>query len=225
MAARRGMAAGREGLRVMNNPLYDHELDGNPPMVGAGPVAPGWEPKASAISGKKFAEVLRDHPFVVWVVGLSLPRLLAVGIAAGVLVSIPLVFLVQPDRRAFALLMALLGPASISWAVGGRQSAPRPASLGRRPPRPKRVPPARVKKPPHLRPEDGGWLGLFDRPDAITDPRYLWLAGSIRRKVLWCLSMPFLVYVLTRFCLTGHPFDLTVLASTDRGRPGAIPRS
>ena len=109
----------------MDNPLYDHELDAYPPIPGshaqAGPInremlgatqpgetnaRPGGGPsprnspknpaQAQGPGGPKSAPEHGRISFVEWFAGLSVPGLIGVGLAAGVLVSASLFLAFQP---------------------------------------------------------------------------------------------------------------------------------
>lgn len=84
----------------MNDPLFDPELDLTP-EAKLPPRAPGPEPTdvwskiLSAQKGKPAQELISTR-FSVWVAELSFPNTVGVGLAAGILASIPLVLAFSP---------------------------------------------------------------------------------------------------------------------------------
>jgi hypothetical protein len=185
----------------MIHPLHDHELDGVPPIDQGGPVVGGKNPKVSGFAGKKSAPSLRDHRFVEWIVGLSLPQLMALAITVGVLVSAPIVFLLGPEPRAFALLLVLFLPAPFLWAYGAwplisLEISPRPP----RRPKPQPIRPPNAAPRPARKTKPAGWLldcpVDVSKPDTCTDPDFVRLTRSIPRKMLWSFTPPFLVSIL-----------------------------
>jgi hypothetical protein len=94
----------------MDNPLFDPQIDVPPPRSvaarSAGLAAPAKpDPKAPVVGKKKAAPVTATKPgsLSAWFAGLSLANTMGLGLAAGFLISVPLVLAftsrAEPSRR------------------------------------------------------------------------------------------------------------------------------